>query len=88
MTWASRLAVVLLVVSLTALAPSVASAAKRGEICVFRAAVHDTPAGIVIGHLHDGARVHLLGTSASHRWYRIRGPLRLAGWTRRGNVCR
>lgn len=65
-----------------------AQAATRGEICVYRAAVHDTPRGLVVGHLYDGARVRLLGRNGSRRWYRIRGPLELAGWTRTRNVCK
>ena len=55
---------------------------------MFRAAVHDTPRGIVVGYLHDGARVKLLGHTAAKRWYRIRGPLRLAGWLRARSICR
>lgn len=65
-----------------------AQAAARGEICVYRAAVHDTPRGLVVGHLYDGARVRLLGRNGNRRWYRIRGPLQLAGWTRTRNVCK
>ena len=69
-------------------APGDALAAPSAEVCVFRAAVHDTPRGIVVGYLHDGARVKLLGHTAARRWYRIRGPLRLAGWLRARSICR
>ena len=58
------------------------------EICVFRAAVHDTPRGLVVGYLHDGARVRLLSRTSNRRWYRIRGPLQLEGWLKARSVCR
>ena len=58
------------------------------EICVFRAAVHDTPRGLVIGYLHEEARVKLLGHTRNRRWYRVRGPLRLVGWLKARNICR
>ncbi|HEV2812506.1 MAG TPA: hypothetical protein VGW10_04565, partial [Solirubrobacteraceae bacterium] len=58
------------------------------EVCVFRAAVHDTPRGLVIGYLHDEARVRLLGRTGNKRWYRIRGPLSLVGWMKSRHLCR
>lgn len=83
----AAVALAVLLAAMTLAAPP-ASAAKAAEVCVFRAAVHDTPRGLVIGHLHDGARVQLLGRTANRRWYRLRGPLRIAGWTKARNVCR
>ena len=70
-----------------AAAPAPAHAATA-EVCVFRAAVHDTPRGLVIGHLHEEARVRLLGRTGNRRWYRIRGPLSLVGWMKARHLCR
>lgn len=84
-----RRLVPLLAVCLALAGAAPAAAAPTAEVCVFRAAVHDTPRGIVIGYLHDGARVKLLGHTAAKRWYRVRnGPLRLAGWMKARSICR
>lgn len=83
-----RRLVALLVACVALAGATPAAAAPSAEVCVFRAAVHDTPRGIVVGYLHDGARVKLLGHTAAKRWYRIRGPLRLAGWLRARSICR
>jgi hypothetical protein len=82
---------VLCTVAVLALAGGVAppaAGAASAKVCVFRAAVHDTPRGLVIGYLHDGARVTLRGRTSNRRWYRISGPLRLEGWMKRGHLCR
>jgi hypothetical protein len=80
-----RVLAVALALSAGTAAPAAASSA---EVCVYRAAVHDTPRGLVVGYLHDGARVQLRGRTANRRWYRISGPLRLAGWMKRAHLCR
>lgn len=81
-----RVAIVSLALSAGTAAP--AAAGSSAEVCVYRAAVHDTPRGLVVGYLHDGARVQLRGRTANRRWYRISGPLRLAGWMKRAHLCR
>ena len=70
-----------------AAAPASAEA-STAHVCVFRAAVHDTPRGLVIGYLHDEARVRLLGRTGNKRWYRIKGPLSLVGWMKARHLCR
>jgi len=71
-----------------AAAPPAPAQGAAAEVCVFRAAVHDTPRGLVVGYLHEEARVKLLGRTRNRRWYRIRGPLRLVGWLKARNICR
>jgi hypothetical protein len=85
----ARLTIALIGVALAlaAVAPAPALAGSTAKVCVFRAAVHDTPRGIVVGYLHDGARVKLRGHTPNRRWYRIRGPLSLAGWMKRKHLC-
>jgi hypothetical protein len=79
--------VVVMLATAAATVPATAHAAS-GEVCVFRAAVLDTPRGLVIGYLHQDARVKLLGHTKNRRWYRISGPLRLVGWMKARHLCR
>ena len=85
-----RRALAVLVLALALALPAAAATAKppTGTVCVFRAAVHDTPRGLVVGYLHNDARVRLLGKTANRRWYRIRGPLALSGWMKAKSLCR
>jgi len=64
-----------------------APAAQAHEVCAARAALYDTPGGLVVGFVYFRDDVHILKRSANHAWVRVRAPQSTRGWMRAKALC-
>lgn len=82
-----RLSVAVASAAATAVLLGVAPAAQAHEVCARRAALYDTPGGLVVGFVYFRDDVSIIRRSPDHAWVRVRASQSTRGWMRSKALC-
>jgi len=76
-----------LAVAATTAGVAQAARAVTATVCVQQATLYETPGGAMVGILHRGDRIRVVGKGPHGTWWRVVASFGTRGWLRGTSVC-